>query len=293
MSIEKEDRMAKKEKIMLVFCVLTCLFVWVGLLSGWSYNMDTASPAGSDDPSEADDRMREIKAAVQERLAVDHKFSLTGTEVSATDTGEHTKITFNATIADPTQVASKSHLYMQSDELRYQDDTNSAFDLTSGGKLGSASTDLLANIAAISGTLDVTGNIDPTTFETTNGGFLDEDNMASDAADKVASQQSIKKYVDDTVAAEAFSPDPVVSGTVSVTFPNGLVLKWGTMAYGSGSQAKTFPTAFDTACYAVFVTAQDAAATYSLNVTAKSKTGFTVQSGSPSVDNFYWFAMGY
>lgn len=49
---------------------------------------------------------------------------------------------------------------------------------------------------AVAGTLDVTGNIDPTTYETTNGGFLDEDDMASDAADKVASQQSIKAYVD-------------------------------------------------------------------------------------------------
>ncbi len=48
----------------------------------------------------------------------------------------------------------------------------------------------------IGGTLDVTGNIDPTTYETTNGGFLDEDAMGSDAADKVASQQSIKAYVD-------------------------------------------------------------------------------------------------
>lgn len=48
----------------------------------------------------------------------------------------------------------------------------------------------------VAGTLDVQGNIDPTTYETTNGGFLDEDDMASDAADKVASQQSIKAYTD-------------------------------------------------------------------------------------------------
>lgn len=51
------------------------------------------------------------------------------------------------------------------------------------------------------GTLDVTGNIDPTTYETTNGGFLDEDAMGSDAANKVASQQSIKAYVDAQIAA--------------------------------------------------------------------------------------------
>ena len=50
--------------------------------------------------------------------------------------------------------------------------------------------------ADVTGALDVTGNIDPTSYETTNGGFLDEDNMASDSATKVASQQSIKAYVD-------------------------------------------------------------------------------------------------
>ena len=48
----------------------------------------------------------------------------------------------------------------------------------------------------VGGTLDVTGNIDPTTFETTNGGFIDEDSMATDSAVKVCSQQSIKAYVD-------------------------------------------------------------------------------------------------
>lgn len=168
----------------------------------FSSTYDIATPAGVDDPSEADDRMREIKAAIQERLNVSMYFPLTGTEVSDADAGEMRMIPFHESISDPTQVASHSHLYMQSDELRYQDDTNSAFDLTSGGNLGSASTNLLANTAIFSGTLDVTGNIDPTTYETTNGGFLDEDDMASDAADKVASQQSVKKYVDDQILAE-------------------------------------------------------------------------------------------
>lgn len=59
----------------------------------WTYTYDTATPAGSDDPAEADDRMQEIKAAVQERLNVEHVFDLTGTEVSHANTGKHTDIT--------------------------------------------------------------------------------------------------------------------------------------------------------------------------------------------------------
>lgn len=152
---------------------------------------DTATPAGTDDPSEADDRMREIKAAVQERLAVDHKFSLTGTEVSASDTGEHVKITFNVSLADPTQVASKAHLYMKDDELVYQDDTNTALPITSGG--GFAGGNVNGN-RTITGKLDVDGNIDPTTYETTNGGFLNSDSMAGASDNTVASSDSIVKY---------------------------------------------------------------------------------------------------
>ncbi len=55
----------------------------------------------------------------------------------------------------------------------------------------------------VAGTLDVTGNIDPTTYETNNGGFLDEDDMASGAADKVASQQSIKAYTEASLVTQA------------------------------------------------------------------------------------------
>ncbi len=72
--------------------------------------------------------------------------------------------------------------------------------------IGSATSDININSGAFStagatgntvvgGTLDVTGNIDPTTYETTNGGFKDEDNMASNSATATASQQSIVAYI--------------------------------------------------------------------------------------------------
>lgn len=94
---------------------------------------DTNTPPGGGDPAEADDRMRETKGAVQERENVDHQWAMTGTEVSAEDTGEHRKITFNSSIGVPAQVAGKAHLYMNADELYYQDDTNTTIPLTSGG----------------------------------------------------------------------------------------------------------------------------------------------------------------
>ncbi len=69
----------------------------------------------------------------------------------------------------------------------------------------------------VAGTLDVTGNFDPTTFETTNGGFLDEDAMGSDASNKVVSQQSIKKYVDNR-ALTYNGNDAFPSGTAPASY---------------------------------------------------------------------------
>ncbi|KKL69239.1 hypothetical protein LCGC14_2116960, partial [marine sediment metagenome] len=69
---------------------------------------------------------------------------------------------------------------------------------------GATGDTVIAGTLAVTDTLDVTGNIDPTTYETTNGGFLDEDAMGSDADDKVASQQSIKAYIDAQIALKTF-----------------------------------------------------------------------------------------
>ena len=59
---------------------------------------DTATPAGQDDPTEADDEIREVKAAIQERLNVEHVFDLDGTEVKGANTGKHTDITCDSVV---------------------------------------------------------------------------------------------------------------------------------------------------------------------------------------------------
>lgn len=74
---------------------------------------------------------------------------------------------------------------------------------TFAGAATVAGTITASGAVTVGTTLDVTGNIDPTTYETTNGGFLDEDDMASDANDNVASQQSIKAYVDNQNVSHA------------------------------------------------------------------------------------------
>lgn len=106
----------------------------------------------------------------------------------------------------------------------------------------------------VAGTLDVTGNIDPTTYETTNGGFLDEDAMGSDAADKVASQQSIKAYVDALVLPSGLTGSNESNGETAI---GTLEIKWGEVILSGSPQTVTFTSFsgissnFSNACFQV------------------------------------------
>lgn len=144
----------------------------------------------------------------------------------------------------------------------------------------------------VAGTLDVSGNIDPTTYETTNGGFLDEDNMASDAADKVASQQSIKAYTD-----SQFSPNAMTGSTDeadgTITFGNGFIMKWGKVTRNGTGTAVTFGTAFPTACFqAIACGGTDTIANINHTAYSISTSGFTIASDDTGDTTLRWFAVG-
>ena len=64
---------------------------------------------------------------------------------------------------------------------------------------------------------------------------LDEDNMASDSATKVATQQSIKAYVDASIATAKLASNPVGSILTNITGTNPATYIGGTwVAFGSG-----------------------------------------------------------
>ncbi|KKL58007.1 hypothetical protein LCGC14_2229710 [marine sediment metagenome] len=235
----------------LIFIVLLCVIFWSSATafigpSLWrliipvipgalSNTFDTATPLGSDAPSTLDDHHRLTKSAIQERL---NDFNgntdegpiywpLSGTQVSDTDAGQFRFAPLREMSDDPDQAltgyssfADMGFLYTKVvatiAEGFFQDESLNVIQLTSGGKLGSATTNLLANTAIFSSTLDVTGNIDPTTYETTNGGFLDEDAMGTDSATAVASQQSVKAYVDASVVAFGTRTAPTITDGANV-----------------------------------------------------------------------------
>jgi hypothetical protein len=127
---------------------------------------------------------------------------------------------------------------------------------------------------------------------------LDEDDMSSDSATALATQQSIKSYVDDS-STDGFSPTTYAGGE-SVTLPNGLIMKWGVVEdspYGNtGVNIVTFGTAFPTAIINVQASWSTTNTGFTNPVYIKgdsvSTTGLTINNLSGTAD-VYWQAIGY
>ena len=225
---------------------------------------DIATPAGGDSPTEADDRMREIKAAIQERLAVEHHFDLVGTEVPAGgDTGKHTDITSDS-IVNVGDVATAT--------LTATGDASVGGDaaITGGASVGGDAT--------VGGTLDVTG------IATVAKGSL----LASSDAPTTDAMIANKKYVDDNIET-----DPAYAGGESHTFAGGLIIKFGSYGHTSGTQTVTFGTAFPNALMSAFVQMQVNAdvSYYAPNIKTASTSAISI--GLAASVTMNWFAIGY
>lgn len=329
----------------------------------FSSTYDTATPAGSDSPTQADDRMREIKAAIQERENVDHNWPLTGTEVSDADAGEHRKVLFHAPIAaTPTVAANHGDLRIADvdgkAELHWTDEDEQEIQLTQVGQVclgrstapapvaqnttaedgdGGRETKITAKGTQSGGEVTTLGYIEfahdgaaddekgrvsivvndgddadapskigmrwlsPGTIDVTNSvSVLDEDNMASDSAVHLFTQQSGKAYVDNNVGSANWTPTSMTGATDSigsVTTPNGLILKWGKVTRSGEDTAVDFTdlglSDFPTACFQAFTVSGTNAnigeppSTYSLGT-----DGFTIQQSNAADTTMRWWAVG-
>jgi len=154
----------------------------------WTYTFDTDTPVGTDAPSVIDDRIRELKDALQERLAVEHVFAKTDSEVSGANTGKHSDIT-------ATSLTSAGAI---------SGTTIGGTDITASGAVAGATAAITGN-ATVGGTLGVTG------VATVAKGSL----LASSDAPTTDAMIANKKYVDDTaVVGVESSPE---SKTVAVS----------------------------------------------------------------------------
>lgn len=117
--------------------------------------------------------------------------------------------------------------------------------------------------------------------------FVDEDDMSSDSATALPSQQSVKAYVDGTMT---------LAGDGAADLPGGLQLRWGTKTSTTdAAEVFTFASAFSTGCFVVMTNRTDGGVEATFPVTANSTTGFTVDRATAVAgsQDFTYLAVGY
>lgn len=126
--------------------------------------------------------------------------------------------------------------------------------------------------------------------------ILDDDTMATASATTLATSESIKAYVD---SAPNFTPSAYAGGE-SVTLPNGLIMKFGTITSGIPNLGVagtiSFASSFPTACmYATIITnAYTSASLENNTIESVSTSQITYKHGmNPAPSVIYWQAIGY
>jgi len=132
---------------------------------------------------------------------------------------------------------------------------------------------------------------------------LDEDDMTSDSSTALATQQSIKAYVDSSITANGTVPGHTggvanegEQGSISIA---NLIIKYGTLDANSSQTNYTFTSAFPTSIIGVNATPQEnySNSAEGCSVDNLAKTGFTVRSYASSsgaaAGKVFWMAIGY
>lgn len=95
-----------------------------------------SSPADGDNVSAGAGKIRDLKQDIRERMAKDHYMAIAGTDA---DHGEHSKVTFQAPISTPSNVANKGFIYGKDVsakiELHWEDEDGDEVQLTAGGAM--------------------------------------------------------------------------------------------------------------------------------------------------------------
>lgn len=271
-----------------IFIILTCFLMWAMLLSGWTYTLNISTPAGGDDPREADDRIREVKAAFVERLDIDHYFAPSATSVyDAADTGKHRYVTFREPNDLTAMSADESALFSKDvnsvTELHWIDESDNVLQLTSEGYL--YGNNLLAGSVLTAAIADANITLPLMADECIDSNqYVDGSIYTAHIADANITAVKIANLDPDSYAGEE-----------SVTFANGLIIKMGYEAIGATTGTVTFGAEFPNAAVSVGTTLRENAGTLNtLTVSAAiSKTGFDWRIGDSGMDGFYWIALGY
>ena len=136
----------------------------------------------------------------------------------------------------------------------------------------------------------VLGNVSGATAAPAEVSILDEDDMTSDSATALATQQSIKAYVDGR-----FTPSTYAGGE-SVTLPNGMIMKTGIVTASISGTSVSFGAAFPNGVVSAVACPNNGAnLTQSSGYSGKAAVDSLTTSGmNVSCDgSAYWQAFGY
>lgn len=153
-----------------------------------------------------------------------------------------------------------------------------------------------ANIENVAN-MKVLGNVSGSASAPAEVAILDEDNMASDSATGIPTQQSVKAYADTKVSGDFFSGDNQDLTTKGFqVLPGGLIIQWGSSTVaGDSSDAVTFDKEFPNACLQAVASGGSAVGAGDGGATAYSllKTGMTIGNGWSTSLTIRWIAIGH
>ena len=165
--------------------------------------------------------------------------SASGTIASSTDIVE-------AVVAMNTEIAAlKAGTSVFETKIVFEGDTDDAHETTL--VVADPSADRTITLPNVTGTVSLlthTETLTNKTLTTPGTAFLDEDNLASDSATKLASQQSIKAYVDSTVTAEDLDITSD-SGTIAIDLDSETLTIAGGTGIDTTGSSNTITVAID------------------------------------------------
>ena len=204
----------------------------------------------------------------------------TGNTFGATDTVTSTKLNNIANAATFDDPVDNSTLELYNGKLRVKASGVGTTQIATS----SVTKAKIENVA----NMKVLGNTSGSATAPQEVSILDEDDMSSDSATALATQQSIKAYVD---GAPNFTPS-TYAGEESVTFPNGLIMKWGISTLTTaGGQEITFNDPFPNDIINVISERHIADNTVSLGITSYDVEKITCNPAGGGT--FHWQAIGY
>jgi hypothetical protein len=139
--------------------------------------------------------------------------------------------------------------------------------------------------------MKVLGNTSGSISAPSEVSVLDEDDMNSDSSTALATQQSIKAYVDDLTT---FAPSNY-NGEQSVTLPNGLIMKFGqATAVKDTTTDVNFDVAFSSAINAQITAKENTASdTYQIKITELTPSKLVLRNTQGADREVHWMVVGY